>query len=168
MKIRKCGSCFRYVEDWRDARAKGLNERHNRLGEFTHKPREGVKPRCMCGKVKEGIHEKHAPCEYHEYRWTWNFKTWWQWDFKQRLSNWYRINIRVPIGSKRAPLPLKYRDYFHGMSDRIIPGGEPECPHCGEMPYSYNQCVFCGQRFIEQEAESEKITKEEEKPWNIS
>ena len=24
----------------------------------------------------------------------------------------------------------------------------PICPSCGEMPYSFEQCVFCGQRFI--------------------
>jgi hypothetical protein len=33
------------------------------------------------------------------------------------------------------------------MTDTIIPDGEPVCPICGEMPYSVEQCVFCGQRF---------------------
>ena len=114
MKVRTCGSCFRYIEDWRDARAKGLDERHNRHGDYSRKPREGVKPRCMCGKVEEGMHEKHAPCEYHQFRWTWNFEIWWKW----KLSNWYRVNVRVPIGNKRKPVPLKYTDYFDGMRDR--------------------------------------------------
>lgn len=160
MKIRTCGSCFRYVEDWRDAKAKGMEPRYTRHLEYSHKPREGVKPRCMCGGVKEGIHEKHAPCKHHQFRWTWNLENWWKWHFRQKLSNWYRVNVRVPIGSKRKPVPLKYRDYFDGMRDRIIPGGEPECPRCGEMPYSYSQCVFCGQRFIEPKGESEQVVEE--------
>lgn len=27
-------------------------------------------------------------------------------------------------------------------------GTFPECPSCGEMPYSLERCVFCGQRFL--------------------
>ena len=27
----------------------------------------------------------------------------------------------------------------------------PECPICGEMPYSTEQCHWCGQRFVQDE-----------------
>ena len=27
----------------------------------------------------------------------------------------------------------------------------PECPRCGEMPYSETQCQFCGQRFTKED-----------------
>ena len=72
---KKCGTCFRYCENWRDARAKGLQERHTGLFDYHYKPREGVKPHCIGGKVRDGLHEKHPACEYHKYRWLWNFKT---------------------------------------------------------------------------------------------
>lgn len=35
----------------------------------------------------------------------------------------------------------------------------PECPICGEMPYSTKQCHWCGQRFIQ-----DKEVEEYEKP----
>lgn len=34
----------------------------------------------------------------------------------------------------------------------------PECPICGEMPYSTEQCHWCGQRFI-QDKEVEEYKK---------
>ena len=148
VRVRKCGTCFRYCEDWRDAKAKGLSERYGRFGEYSHKPRNSVKPKCTCGEVKEGLHKNHAACKYHEYRWTWNLRMWWRWSFRQRISWLYRDMIRKPIGRLRKPVPLQFTDYFDGWGERIIPDYEPVCPHCGEMPYSHEQCVFCGQRFV--------------------
>ena len=146
--MKKCGTCFRYCENWRDARAKGLQERHTGVFDYHYKPRKGVKPHCIGGKVREGINEKHPACEYHEYRWFWNFKTWWNWHAKQLVIELYRKHIRVPIGGLRKPVQLNWIPSYDGMTDKIIPFGEPECPHCKEMPYSYTQCVFCGQKFL--------------------
>lgn len=35
--------------------------------------------------------------------------------------------------------PLEVKEWDYGM---------PICPACGEMPYSYERCVFCGQKII--------------------
>ena len=147
--MRTCKSCFRYVEDWRDVRAKGLEEREMRgIADYSYKPRKGVKVLCT------SVHKAEAPvasdqgCKYHKYRWSWNLEMWWQWSFKYRLGRLLRDYIICPIGGLRNPVPLEWKDSFDGMRDKIIPNGEPVCPHCGEMPYSTEQCVFCGQRFI--------------------
>lgn len=34
--MKKCGSCFRFVEDWRDAKAKGLEPRYTRHAEYSY------------------------------------------------------------------------------------------------------------------------------------
>lgn len=154
--MKKCGTCFRYCENWRDARAKGLEERHTGLLDYHYKPREGVQPHCIGGKVREGIHEKHPACEFHEYRWFWNFKTWWTWYFKQMLIELFRRFIRVPIGRLRKPVELQWEASYDGMADRIIPNGQPVCPHCRQMPYSYEQCEFCGQRFLPDKTGNDK------------
>jgi len=152
IEMKTCGSCFRYCENWRDAREKCLKERYTGCGDYYYKPRKGIKPHCICGGFPgEEIYEKHKPCKYHKYRWMWNLKTWWSWHFKQRLAELYRRYIRVPIGGRRKPVPLQWTDYYNGMADKIIKNGEPVCPHCKEMPYSYEQCVFCGQRFTRED-----------------
>ena len=38
------------------------------------------------------------------------------------------------------------------VEDKTIPNAMPRCPYCGEMPYSTEECVFCGQRFTEESA----------------
>lgn len=161
--MKKCGTCFRYCENWRDARAKGLQERHTGVFDYHYKPRKGVKPHCIGGKVREGINEKHPACEYHEYRWFWNFKTWWNWHAKQLVIELYRKHIRVPIGGLRKPVQLNWIPSYDGMADKIIPFGEPECPRCKEMPYSYTQCVFCGQRFLPDDNRPDKTAPQRER-----
>lgn len=149
--MKTCGSCFRYCEDWRDAEAKGYKRvNHYSCGEYHRKPRVGIKPHAIgvsCPDDNE-IRSDLPACKYHEYRWLWNLKTWWEWHFKSAIRYLCRQYIRVPIGGLRKPVPLEWTDMFDGMADRIIPNGEPVCPHCGEMPYSYEQCAFCGQRFL--------------------
>lgn len=149
--MKTCSSCFRYCENWRDAEAKGMRPVHYYgLGEYHHKPRLGVKVRAIgagCPDDTE-IRPDYPACEHHEYRWRWNLKTWWEWRFKAAAVSWFRRHIRVPIGGLCKPVSIKWQDSFDGMADRIIPNGEPVCPRCGEMPYSYEQCVFCGQRFL--------------------
>ncbi len=60
----------------------------------------------------------------------------------------------------------KYRpadeDKSNGKNDPVFIGWEitlgapfPYCPSCGEMPYSTERCVFCGQKFIQDEAIAE-------------
>lgn len=47
---------------------------------------------------------------------------------------------------KAPPLPLEWEPDFEGRGM-----GWPICPACGEMPYSTERCVFCGQQFIQDE-----------------
>jgi len=49
------------------------------------------------------------------------------------------------IYSKREPVKMLIVDGYYGR--------EIQCPVCGEMPYSTEQCNWCGQRFI-QDAET--------------
>lgn len=51
--------------------------------------------------------------------------------------------------------PVKLPIVFDGY------GMIPECPICGEMPYSTEQCHWCGQRFI-QDKEVEEYNKPDE------
>ena len=165
-----CGTCFRYCEDWRDAEAKGLkNINKPGVTEYYHKPRPGIKVRAIgvnCPESEE-MWSGHPACRFHMYRWAWNIRTWWEWHFKQAINGLFRKYIRVPIGGLRKPIPLEWQDYFDGMADRIMKNGEPVCPQCGEMPYSLEQCVFCGQRFIEEKqgelAEESELSDEAKK-----
>ena len=69
-----------------------------------------------------------------------------------------RHYVRCPIGGLRKPVPLRWKDSYDGCRDVIIKDSEPQCPHCGEMPYSYEQCVFCGQRFV-QDGKTEEMSQ---------
>lgn len=49
---------------------------------------------------------------------------------------------------KKPPVKIKWvRDYDYSTGG--LTGEIPECPSCGEMPYSTEVCIFCGQRFIQ-------------------
>lgn len=77
------------------------------------------------------------------------------WNENKECVNWMECdgcdlqpaNEDKPNGRK-PPVKLKFVrdiDYCTGK-----PTGEiPECPSCGEMPYSTEVCKFCGQRFIQ-------------------
>ena len=152
---RKCKSCFRYIEDWRDAKAKGLKER-DRLG---YKPRNGVTAKCLSVHKDEPVSASDKGCKYHKYRWSWNLEMWWS-SVSYKFGRWVCEHIICPIGGLRKPVPLEWVDSFNRITDEIIKKGEPKCPHCGEMPYSIEQCVFCGQRFIQEDNDNESsITK---------
>lgn len=76
------------------------------------------------------------------------FKRWRLWRrVKYSIENFWIEHITIPIGGKRDPVPLEWEDDYDFVTDKIIPNGVPKCPYCGEMPYSYEQCQFCGQRF---------------------
>ena len=47
-----------------------------------------------------------------------------------------------PTGRK-APVRVGWEESYGGMW--------PVCPSCGEMPYSTDRCVFCGQKFIRED-----------------
>ena len=48
------------------------------------------------------------------------------------------------VNGKADPLPIKWvPGYFGGLV--------PECPVCGELPYRLDRCIFCGQRFTQDE-----------------
>ena len=41
-RFRKCGSCFRFTENWRDAKAKGLEPQEKMfVADYSRKPRKG-------------------------------------------------------------------------------------------------------------------------------
>ena len=50
---------------------------------------------------------------------------------------------------KKPPVKLRWIPSYNGMSDSFQPA--PECPSCGEMPYSTERCIFCGQKFLKEE-----------------
>ncbi len=41
---------------------------------------------------------------------------------------------------KNPPRPIQWERDYGGIA--------PLCPTCGEMPYSLERCIFCGQKFI--------------------
>lgn len=48
------------------------------------------------------------------------------------------------VNGKADPLPIKWVMGYMGVP-------EPWCPACGEIPYRPDRCIFCGQRFIQNE-----------------
>lgn len=63
------------------------------------------------------------------------------------------------IYAKKEPINLPLIHDGYGMI--------PECPICGEMPYSTEQCHWCGQRFVqdkEMEEYEKPLTKSEKCP----
>lgn len=44
---------------------------------------------------------------------------------------------------KKPPVKIGWKTSYGGIW--------PECPACGEMPHSTERCVFCGQRFIQED-----------------
>lgn len=59
---------------------------------------------------------------------------------------------------KAEPVQLRWTEDYDG-------GRVPECPSCGNMPYSLERCIFCGQRFL-----PDALTKEWSKRsvWSVS
>ena len=51
---------------------------------------------------------------------------------------------------KAEPLPIEWG--YDGY------GSYPECPACHDMPYSYDRCVWCGQKLIKDD-EAERRSK---------
>lgn len=152
----RCGSCFRFTEDARDARAKGLRCRGNPFYPINpaKKPRKGVKCLCMAISVKDPVTAQSKACKHWKHRAVWNAQIIWHWCVVARADEWWRVHVRVPLGGLRKPLPLKWVPHYDCQTDTYVPAGEPECPHCGEMPYSTERCVFCGQRFTQEETEN--------------
>lgn len=44
------------------------------------------------------------------------------------------------VNGKVEPVHIRWIDSYGGKY--------PECPACGEMPYSVERCFFCGQKFL--------------------
>lgn len=64
------------------------------------------------------------------------------------------------VNGKEDPVALEWEEDPMGRGM-----GFPRCPACGEMPYSTERCLFCGQRFIQDErtAEYNAPAKEEQR-----
>ena len=52
---------------------------------------------------------------------------------------------------KAEAVQLRWTDDYDG-------GRVPECPSCGQMPYSLERCIFCGQKFLP-DALTEELSK---------
>lgn len=52
---------------------------------------------------------------------------------------------------KAEPVQLWWTEDYDG-------GRIPECPSCGQMPYSLERCIFCGQKFLP-DALTEELSK---------
>ena len=147
--MKKCNSCFRYCENNRDARKKGLKPRELGFADYHYKPRRNVMAQCIAlGRFDKNIKKESIACKHYKSRVCHNFQIWWRWHFVKFFANCYRIYIRVPIGARRARIAIGMEDYYDVTCDKIVSNGKPICPHCGEYPYSEEQCVFCGQRFL--------------------
>lgn len=149
----KCGSCFRCVEDWKDAKAKGLKPQCS-MPLYSMKPRCGVKVKCANVSMKSKITPDTKACKDWEPRALWNAKLRME-GIRSKARRFFDVCVRVPIGRLRKPVKLIWADDYDGRTDCIIHNAVPECPHCGEMAYSTKRCVFCGQRFIQDELTAE-------------
>lgn len=145
--MKTCGSCFRYVENPKDVKFKGFEPRHRGLTDCYRKPRKGIKPIGLGIGCPDDIRADYPACKAHKYRLLENIRMWYLFKFNRIVWDWYRKQIRVPLGGLRKPVSLEWRDSFCGMTDTITKNGEPVCPRCKEYPYSIEQCAFCGQRF---------------------
>ena len=56
------------------------------------------------------------------------------------LATWKR-RIRFSIGKRLPPRGIAWKQRGTQML--------PVCPRCGDMVYYGNQCVYCGQRFLD-------------------
>ena len=108
---------------------------------------------CLHNCGNRGKHLNADCCEKYRPRWLgrlgikvmcWRFKAM---HITSRI--WCRC-VRIPIGSRRAPVAIGWQDAYNPHTDSIDKDAYPECPYCGEMPYSYEQCQFCGQRFVKE------------------
>ena len=59
--------------------------------------------------------------------------------------------IFVSDSKMRSPVKLRWIPSYDSTVDKIIPEGEPQCPACGQMPYSTERCIFCGQKFLKED-----------------
>lgn len=139
----KCRNCYRYVEKTKNI--------IRSIGIYSKKPRKGAEVRGTAVQCHDPMTANSKGCEYYEPRWVNNIKTWWTWHFKRTIGEYWRVFVRVPLGSRRKPVPINWIDRYNGLTDTITSHIEPRCPRCGEMPYSIEQCVFCGQRFTDYE-----------------
>ena len=73
-------------------------------------------------------------------------------EIKYWLKSIYRKIFVIPKGRKRPPMDLIWEEDYDWVTDSVIKNGIMYCPHCFEMPYSTEECVFCGQRFTEESA----------------
>ena len=148
--IKKCRSCFRCEEvgHWRD-----LN-----FG-YSKKPSKDAFVRCPSACSPDiGGDQYHKACEWYIPRWYYNMCLRFS-RMKYFLGRWYCETICMRIGALRKPVRIRWVDGLTPCGD-IAPKSDPECPYCGEMPYSLEQCQFCGQRFIQEDEQDDAAGEE--------
>jgi hypothetical protein len=133
----KCGSCYRY---------------HAPIEKLL--PNGKTPPTCtnvdQCGYA-DVITADHICGKWYYPRWLIAFGQ--RVDQAKKASRWWwNRRVRQPINSRRQPVAIEWQDSYNCYTDSIEKDRYPLCPRCGEMPYSVEQCVFCGQRFIREES----------------
>lgn len=142
--MKMCGSCARFVENAKEAHKMGMSPRKSLFKSFLFSRRPRANAPCACIHVdnweNENIRENTLACSDYQSRWEWN-----RCIFRKLLGYYVERAVRNliirPIGRQREPIKLNWVTNYGGLV--------PECPHCGEMPYSLTECMFCGQRFLE-------------------
>lgn len=90
MLRKHCGSCFRYVEDYKDAELKGYDTRYfGCLYNYSYYPRKWIKTICTCRGYGDASYFKECvACKYHKFRFVWNIQVWLTFR-KSTLRKWY-------------------------------------------------------------------------------
>lgn len=87
-------------------------------------------------KIKDFIQDFHRKC-------TWDDNI----DCPQEIPYCEGCEHQIPdddkTNGKKMPIPIQWEQDYGGIS--------PVCPACGEMPYSLERYIFCGQKFIKDE-----------------
>ena len=84
-----------------------------------------------------------------------DFTLYCNWDKSKECKNGFHCGMckyqpdddDKPNGRK-PPIKIRYQNDYGMMM--------PYCPACGDMAYSHERCVFCGQKFITEEAPRNK------------
>lgn len=144
--MKTCVSCAKLIENAKVARKKGLPPRKPIISGFRFSRRPRTDAPCACINVdnwdNDHICRDTPACKHYYPRWRRNLEI-----FRSCVAYYVELEVRNliirPIGRLRKPVKLNWVRDWGGLV--------PECPHCGEMPYSLTECVFCGQKFLEED-----------------
>lgn len=79
---------------------------------------------------------------------------------ERKLRELERRAILHEETKNNPPVKLEFSPSYDFHTDNIIERGEPKCPYCGEMPYSLEECVFCGTKFLQDDEETKNFVEQ--------